>query len=73
MSSNHFPLFCNIDSNILKSKLTASDNEQMSTNNSYSGNMKCAINVYWDTAGDYGRKNFVNSLSEKLESFKVPH
>ena len=52
VSSDYFPLFCDINSNILKSKLTASSNEQMSANNPYSGNMKCAINIYWNTVRD---------------------
>ena len=73
VSSDHFPLFCNIDSNILKSKLSAAGNEQMSANNSYSGNPKRALNIDWDTVGDYERENFVNSLLDKLKLIKAPH
>ena len=71
MCSDHFSLFYDIDSNIIKSKLTVSGNEQMLANNPYSGKMKPAINVDWDLVGDYERKTFVKSLSNKLKSIKV--
>ena len=40
MSSDTFPLFNDIDSNILKSRLTTSINEQMSAINPYLSGMK---------------------------------
>ena len=73
VSSDHFPLFCDIDSNILKSRLTASVNEQISANNPNSGSLKCTINVDWDIVSHYERENFVNTLSNNLRSIKVPY
>ena len=73
MSSDHFPLFCDIDSNILKSRLTASVNEQISSNNPSSGSLKCTINVDWDIVSHYERENFLNTLSNNLRSIKVPY
>ena len=61
VSFDHFPLFCDIDSNILKSRLTASLNEQISANNPNSDSLKCTINVDWDIVSDYERENFVNT------------
>ena len=68
MSSDHFPMFCDINSNILKSRLTASINEQISANNPNSGSLKCSINFDWDIVSHYERENFVNTLSN---NFKV--
>ena len=73
VSSDHFPLFCDIDSNILKSRLTALINEQISANNPNSGSLKCTINVDWDIVSRYERENFVNTLSNNLGSIKVPY
>ena len=73
VSSDHFPLFCDIDSNILKSRLTASVNEQISANNPNSGSLKCTINVDWNIVSHYERENFVNTLSNNLRSIKVPY
>ena len=73
VSSDHFPLFCDIDSNILKSRLTASVNEQISANNPNSGSLKCTINFDWDIVSHYERKHFVNTLSNNLRSIKVPY
>ena len=73
LSSDHFPLFCDIDCNILKYRLTASVNEQISANNPNSGSLKCTINFDWDIVSQYERENFINTLSNNLRSIKVPY
>ena len=73
VSSDHFPLFCDIYSNILKSRLTASLNEKISANNPSSGSLKCTIYVNWDMVSHYERENFVNTFSNNLWSIKVPY